>query len=90
MEARMIMKLRTYELEWKQIDDEIVALDGRRAEYLAVEGSGVALWQTLHAGASREQLIGLLVSRYRIAPERAGADVDAFIAELTAKDLLAA
>ena len=85
-----MLKLRTEDLEWRQIDDEIVALDARRAEYLGVDGSAVELWGALCDGASRDQLITKLVERYRISRERAGADVDNFVAELASRELLVA
>jgi len=86
----MNLKLRSEDLEWREIDGEVVALDTRRAEYLAVDGSGTALWHALDGGATRQQLIDSLVVRYGIAGDRAAADVDAFIAQLEAKELLSA
>lgn len=83
-----MLKLRSDELDWRQIDDEIVALDARRAEYLGVDGSGLVLWHALREGASRDQLVATLVERYAISHERAGADVDTFLAELTSRELL--
>ena len=85
----MTFKLRSEELEWKQIDDEIVALDARRAEYLSIEGSGTSLWHALLTGATRSELVDSLIARYGIDEERAGADVDVFVADLAAKGLLA-
>lgn len=85
----MELKLRTENLDWKQIDDEIVALDVERAEYLSVDGSGVAIWEALAAGTTREGLIEAVVARYGIELARAAADIDAFIADLAARELLA-
>ncbi len=85
----MSLRLRADDLEWKQLDDEIVALDARQARYLAVDGAGVVLWRALDAGATRGQLIAALVDRYGIDAERAGADTDRFLAELTDQELLA-
>jgi len=85
----MTFRLRSDELEWKQIDDEIVALDTRRAEYLSIEGSGVSLWHALQAGATRSELAASLIARYGIDETRAGADVDVFLDDLAQKGLLA-
>ena len=82
------MKLRSDDLEWKQIDDEIIALDGRRAEYLGVDGAGVELWRALEDGADRDELAASLTQRYGIPPARAMADVDAFLMDLAARNLL--
>lgn len=82
------LKLRNENLEWRQIDDEVVALDVRHAEYLGMEGSAAALWCALEPGASRAELTDLLVERYGIDAQRACTDVDAFIDDLTARELL--
>jgi hypothetical protein len=86
----LIFQLREHELEWRQIDDEIVVLDGRSSCYLSIEGSGVSLWSSLKAGASREELVEALVDAYGIEPDRAGQDVDRFVADLAGRGLLAA
>ncbi len=83
-----MLKLRTEDLEWRQIDDEIVVLDARCAEYLAIEGSAVVLWRALETGASRPELVDSLVRRYGIDAQRAGADVDAFVDDLSKRELL--
>lgn len=85
----MNYRLRSEDLDWKQIDDEIVILDGNRAAYLSVEGSGVVLWHALQVGSTREALIDALVAAYGIDRDRAGTDVDAFLTTLAEKDLLA-
>ena len=86
----MTLQLRTDELEWKQIDDEIVALDGREATYLAVNGSGALLWQALARGATRDELIAALCRAYGLDEVRASVDADAFLAALSEQGLLAA
>jgi hypothetical protein len=83
------MKLRSDDLEWKQIDDEIIALDGRRAEYLGVDGAGVALWRALDDGADRNELASTLTRRYGIPPAQAMTDVEAFLTDLADRKLLA-
>jgi hypothetical protein len=82
------MKLRSNDLDWKQIDDEIIALDTGRAEYLGVDGAGVALWRALDEGADRDELAASLTQRYGIPPARAMADVEAFLSDLAARNLL--
>jgi len=83
-----MFQLREQELEWKRIDDEIVVLDGRASCYLSIEGSGVSLWAALETGASREQLVAALVDEYDIEPDRAGHDIDVFLADLAERGLL--
>lgn len=83
------LRLRPDRLDWRVIDDEIVMLDAEQSQYLATNASGTLLWQTLQHGATRTQLVELLVSRYAIAEEQARSDTDVFLAELRARDLIA-
>jgi hypothetical protein len=84
----MTLKLRTHDVEWRQIDDEIVMLDGREAMYLSTNGSGTLLWRALAAGATREQLVTALVDAYGIDERRAKADAEEFVAALASQGLL--
>lgn len=86
----MILQLRTDGLNWRQIDNEIVALDGAGGSYLAINGSGALLWPSLAHGATREQLAKILVDAYGISEPRAAADTEAFLASLGEQGLLAA
>jgi hypothetical protein len=83
------LQLRSEGLEWREIEGEIVALDRRSSRYLAVNRTGTALWPALREGATREELIGRLVSAYDVDEETAGRDLDAFLAALRERDLLA-
>ncbi len=82
------LRLRSGALDWRVIDDEVVMLDAEQSQYLATNASGTLLWQTLEEGATRGQLVELLVSRYAISAEQAAADSDAFLDELRARELL--
>lgn len=82
------LRLRTDRLSWEVVGDEIVALDLSRSEYLGLNPTATALWQTLAAGATREELIDALVQRFEVTVEQAGIDVDGFIAELQALEML--
>jgi hypothetical protein len=86
----MTLRLRTDELSWRKIDEEIVALDGRRSDYLAINGSGALLWPLLVDGATPEQLVSALVNGYGIDESRAAADTEAFVSALSDQGLLAA
>lgn len=86
----MTLRLRTKELSWRKIDEEIVALDGRTSDYLAISGSGALLWPLLVDGATPEQLVSVLVDSYGIDESRAAADTDAFVCSLSEQGLLVA
>jgi hypothetical protein len=83
------LRLRTHDLEWREVDDEIVLLDAHESTYLAVTGSGTSLWRALASGATREQLAKTLVDAYGIDEQRAAVDTDQFIDSLAAHRLLA-
>jgi Coenzyme PQQ synthesis protein D (PqqD) len=86
----MTFRVRTDELNWREIDDEVVILDSSRANYLAINGAGARLWPALLAGATLEQLADLLVEVYEIDRPRATADAQRFVTELCEQGLIAA
>jgi hypothetical protein len=86
----MTYRLRTDDLSWREIDDEIVILDASRSAYLAINGAGARLWPALVEGASLEQLAEVLIDTYEIDTERATADASQFVATLSEQGLIAA
>ena len=82
------MRLR-HDAIWRDADGEVLALDRELRSYFSTNTSGASLWKALADGASREQLVDLLVTQGADA-ERAGADVDSFLAELAANGFLEA
>lgn len=85
----MTLRLRTDDLEWREIDSDIVILDGRDATYLTLNGSGALLWRRLAGTASRDELVEALLESYEVDRATAAADTDAFLAALTEQGLLA-
>jgi hypothetical protein len=85
----MTVQLRQRELDWREIDDEIVVLDGREATYSAVRGSGTLVWRLLAQATTRQRLVEAVVDCYDVSEEQAGRDVDAFLATLREKGFLA-
>jgi hypothetical protein len=84
------IKLRAADLHWREIDGEVIGLEARASTYVAANLAGSLLWRALVAGSTRERLAHELVYEYGIAPERAAADVDAFVTQLAAHGLLEA
>ena len=83
-----LLRLRPDALDWSVIDDEVVALDAEQSQYLATNASGTLLWETLQEGATRAQLVDVLVAHYGIDAEQAGADTEVFLADLREQQLL--
>ena len=84
----MTLSLREQDLDWRDIDDEIVALDAQGSVYLAVRGSGAVLWRLLANPTTRESLVETLVETYDIDSATARDDVDEFLATLSERGLL--
>ena len=50
------VKLRSDAIEWRKLEDEIVALDLRSSEYLAINPTGAAIWDLLVEGAAERPM----------------------------------
>ena len=84
------LTLRTDDLYWREVDDEIVILEGRASTYMSVNNSGVLLWRLLARGATRGEVISALMAAYEIDADSAAADADRFVDQMRAAGLLAA
>jgi Coenzyme PQQ synthesis protein D (PqqD) len=84
----MTVKLRQDRVHWREIDEEVVAVDVDSSTYLSTNGSGALLWLELAQGTTRDALVERLAQAYLIDSERAESDVDAFLAELRGQGLL--
>jgi hypothetical protein len=82
------LRLRADALEWRTIEGEVVAVDLLTATYLAVNKSGAKLWDALASGATREQLIDVLVDEFGLAREQATTDAEAFVQMLADQNML--
>lgn len=82
------LKLRSEGLEWREIEDEVIAIDIRNSSYLSANGSGLVIWRELAEGTTRVLLIERLVETFGVETDRAAADVDHFLADLRSRGLL--
>lgn len=76
------------DLIWREIDGQVVLLDGRTWEYISVNETGRALWDLLVEGTTKDGLVASLLDTYDVSAETAEADVGSFLAMLRDKDLL--
>jgi coenzyme PQQ synthesis protein D (PqqD) len=81
-------RLREQGLEWREVEDRVLALDFSESRYLLVNQTGRTLWGPLTQGATEVELVDTLAERHDVARDRAEADVSAFLAELERRDLL--
>lgn len=82
------LRLRTDDLTWREVGDELVVLKLSTATYLTLNAVGKELWNKLEDGATVPQLVKGLVERYGITAQQATEDVTSFVAELSDRELL--
>jgi Coenzyme PQQ synthesis protein D (PqqD) len=82
------LRLRDTDLEWREVEGEVVALDLKSSNYLAVNRSGAKLWDALASGSTRDQLIEILVAEFAISREQAASDTDSFVQMLADQGML--
>lgn len=82
------LRLRSADLAWRTVDDEMIAIDVRDSTYLTANDSGALLWNALAAGTTKDALADSLVAAYGIDADAAAADVERFLAELRERGLL--
>jgi hypothetical protein len=82
------LRLREAEVDWREVEGELIVLDLRESRYLAINRTGQALWTALASGATKDVLIERLIEAFGIDRARAVADVEAFTSELDSRGLL--
>ena len=75
-------------VDWRDVQGDVVALDVRRAVYLATNDAGAVLWNRLAGGATKHDLVNALLDEFDVGAAAAGADVDAFLRRLEELDVL--
>ena len=83
------MRLRENDLVWREIDGETVLLDLATSKYLVTNRTGTFVLGLLATQQDHDSLISALAERFEISTEVATADVDAFLATLRDRNLLA-
>jgi Coenzyme PQQ synthesis protein D (PqqD) len=75
-------RLRDSAISWRDVEQEVVALDLESGVYFSLIGSARTIWLALSGGSSLDDVSALLVTNYGIEPGRAVSDVMAFFADL--------
>ena len=83
-----MLKLRDDAIAWQEVDSETLLLDLRASKYLSINPSATVLWRLLSEGTTTEALVAALVDRYQIDQAQAAADVDEFLADCRARELI--
>jgi hypothetical protein len=82
------LRLDKQDIDWREVEEEVIALRRSTSSYLGVNRSGTLLWRALEAGANETQLADLLVQRYGISGAAARADVSSFVGQLRTQGLI--
>ncbi len=82
-----VFRIRADAVDWREVEGQVVALDRAGSVYLAINGTGAVLWPAIVEGATRSQLVAVLLHNFDVDAARAGIDVDAFVAELSRRHL---
>ena len=82
------LRIRPGAVEWRELEQEVVAVDTRKSVYMAVNRSGAILWPALLEGATVDELVDRLVDAYGVDRSAAARDVDEFVRTLEEQDLL--
>jgi hypothetical protein len=83
-----LLRLRSKELTWREVDGEIIALDLTSSLYFTANRTGTLLWTHLVEGARLSDLTALLAARYTLTEGDARHHVSSFIALLDSHSLL--
>lgn len=83
-----VLRLRSNELTWREVDGEIIALDLASSLYFTANRTGTLLWSSLVQGARLGDLTALLTEQFELAEADARRDVSSFIALLDSHSLL--
>jgi coenzyme PQQ synthesis protein D (PqqD) len=82
------LHLKVDDVVWRDVGDELVVLELSTTTYLTLNGTAKDLWESVVSTTTVAALVELLVERYEITPELAGADVASFLASLDERNLL--
>lgn len=82
------MKLKSPELVWTQVQDEVIVLDTRNSCYSSLNKTAAKLWVALSAGTSITEMEASLQEDYGIDAETAKTDVANFVQVLRGQDMI--
>lgn len=80
--------LRSDRLLWREIDEEVVALDLPTSTYLSANVTGALLLNGLREGASARELVQSLCAEFNVGETDARDDVATFLGQLLERDLV--
>jgi Coenzyme PQQ synthesis protein D (PqqD) len=82
------VRLKREGLIWRRAGGEVIALDLDRSQYLAANETAAAVWEALASGATCQELVATLCSRFDVEREVAQADVDRLLDAMRSEGLI--
>lgn len=82
------MRIRSTDISARTIGDETIVLSLPASRYFTIGGVGTRVFELLAEDRSIEDLIGVIVDEYEIAPDIARRDIQAFLDKLRDAQLL--
>ena len=76
------------DLDWREIEGEVVVLDAETSNYFGISKTGAAIWPRLAEGATKDELVTVLLDRFDVDEATAGRDLDAFLGMLAERRLV--
>ena len=84
-----VYRVNAQDIMYETIDGEVVIVNLDSGAYYAFDGSGEYIWNRLsEGGASREQLVTELRSRFDTSADDIASGVDSFLAQLAGEGLI--
>ncbi len=75
-------------LVWRETDDGIVVIDPVEGRVRVLNGVGSDIWKQIDQNEGLDTIQAQLVAQYDISAERAQADIDSFLSQLTDRKMI--
>jgi hypothetical protein len=82
------MRLRSTDISTRTLGNETIVLHLKTSNYLTITGVGMRLFELLAEERSVDELVGTIVDEYEVDAAIARHDIDGFLADLRAAQLL--
>ncbi|MFH1459659.1 MAG: PqqD family protein [Candidatus Omnitrophota bacterium] len=80
--------IRNKEAAWQEVEDNIVVITQQTKKIHVLSGCGLMLWQRLEQSQTKQDLLQAILDEYEVEPAQAQADLDKFLEEVIAKDII--
>lgn len=84
----MTAYVRRSDLRAVEMDGELVMMGADQGEYYGLKEVAASLWHHLERPRTLEELCALVAAEYDVTPEGCRADIETFLEQLLAKDLV--